>query len=618
MDTENLSLTLIAIVILGIGAQWLAWRLNLPSILMLLVTGLIAGPVVGFLRPDEIFGDLLLPGVHLAVALILYEGGLSLRLRELGSVTGAVRNLVTLGSLVTGVTASLAAWAILDLSPAFSALVGSLFIVTGPTVIGPLLMQVRPEGSVGPILRWEGIVTDPIGAMAAVIIFEMMIGGGNLLSSLPILSAVKTLVAGSVVGGIGAFLLWQCLRRHLVQDSLQNPFSLLLVLMTYAGGNLLQHEAGLVGVTLMGILLANQRSATIRHLIEFKENLRVLLLSVVFVTLAARVRMDELTSLGMPHYLFVATLIFAVRPLTVFLSTWRCQISNRERLFLCCMAPRGIVAAAVSSVLGLGLVERGFEEAKVLVPLTILVIVITVTFYGLLAGPAAKWLGLSSPERAGFLILGGHSWATDMAFTLEKCGARVVVVDANPEHVRKARLRGLDVYRGDLLAEYALEELDLSGIGRFIALTRNEDINTLACVHLQEIFGRAECYQLAKAARDEERSDEIGGRRLFRGQATYASLDQRFEAGGKLRTTKLSETFSLAKYLEHHGDAAWPLFRVDTRGRITPISLDSSWSALPGDRIVSLVDPAHAIVNPSDPLSGPGDAATEIHAESAV
>lgn len=594
MHSENLAGLLVAVCILGIGAQWIAWRLNLPSILLLLLVGLLAGPFLGFLNPDALFGDLLLPGVNLAVALILYEGGLSLRLREIGAVKAAVRNLVTVGALVAGVTGGLAAWSILDVSPAFAALIGSLFIVTGPTVIGPLLMQVRPEGSVGPILRWEGIVTDPIGAMAAVVIYEVMIGHGHgLVSTTPVVAAVKTLGIGSAIGAVGAFLLWRCLRRHLVPDALQNPFSLMLVLMVFASGNMLQSEAGLVGVTLMGILLANQKTATIRHLVEFKENLRALLLAVVFVTLAARVEMSALRSLELRHFLFVGSLILVVRPLSVFVSTWRSGLSRNEKLFLCCMAPRGIVAAAVASVLGLGLIEHGHAEAEMLVPLTILVIVVTVALYGLTAGRAAKWLGLSSPERGGYLILGGHRWAVDLALILDKLGTRVVMVDANPEHVRQARLRGLQVYRGDILAEHAIEELDLSGIGRFLAITRNEDVNSLACLHLSEIFGRSEVFQLAKSARDEERSDEIGGRRLFRSDATFAALQQQFDRGATLRVTPLTEEFTLKDYVEHHGESSWPLFRVDAKGRALPVTQDLHWNAQPGDHVVALVEPTH-------------------------
>ncbi|MFQ5655668.1 MAG: cation:proton antiporter, partial [Planctomycetota bacterium] len=435
---------LVVVVVLGISAQWISWRLNLPSILLLLLFGIVAGPVLGLLHPDRLLGPLLLPVVLLSVALILYEGGLSLRLRELRQVGSVVRNLVTLGTLVTGLGGALAAYLLFDLAAPLAALVGAIFVVTGPTVVGPLLRHVRPSGAVGPILKWEGIVTDPLGAMLAVLIFEILVDDRmHQAPMLTLFGVLKTLLLGGAVGAAGAWLLWHLLRRHLVPDFLQNPLSLMLVLMVFTVGMLLESEAGLVGVTLMGVLLANQRSAPIRHIIEFKENLRVLLISTIFILLAARLEVEHLKALGWRHFAFLGALVLVVRPLTVFLSTWRTGLTLREKAFLSSVAPRGIVAAAVSAVLGLELSQRGYDGAELLVPLTFLVIIGTVLFYGIIATPVARKLGLSEPARQGYLILGAHPWARALGRVFQEQGIPLLLVDSNRQNVSEAHLAGL-------------------------------------------------------------------------------------------------------------------------------------------------------------------------------
>ncbi|MCH6551717.1 MAG: cation:proton antiporter, partial [Planctomycetes bacterium] len=382
--TEHLLLALAAVIVLGVGAQWLAWRLRIASILLLLLVGFFAGPVSGELLgspivdPDALLGDLLLPFVSLAVALILYEGGLTLRFAELGKDAGVVWRLVTLGAGLTGVLCGLAAWAVLGLSPPLAVLLGAVLVVTGPTVIVPLLNQIRPGGRVGAILRWEGIVIDPVGAMLAVLVFEVIVLGdpqgaaGHVVEGL-----LRTLAVGGGFGIAAGLGLAVILRYFWVPGNLENAVSLMFVVGVYTVAHAVQPESGLLAAVVMGVTLANQRLVDVRHIVEFKENLRVLLISSLFILLAARLEINDLLDIGWGGLLFVVILI-VIRPLAVGLSTLGCGLSWKELAFISVMAPRGIVAAAVASVFALRLAEQGHEEASLLVPLTFLTIIGTV------------------------------------------------------------------------------------------------------------------------------------------------------------------------------------------------------------------------------------------------
>ena len=396
MDDTSLLIALSAIIVLGVGAQWLAWRLRLPAILLLLSVGALAGPITGFLNPQDVLGDLLFPLISLSVGLILFEGGLTLRFREVRATWRSLVGLLTVGVAVTWLGATLAARVLLGLPFSTSLLLGSILVVTGPTVIGPLLRDIRPSGRVGAVAKWEGIVIDPIGAVLAVLVFEAIdaIAAASYTHATRHALQGLALTAGSgvLIGGAAAGLLVVSLRRFWIPDYLQNPVALLLVAASLTTANLLHHEAGLVAVTVMGLILANQHRVAVQRIAEFKENLTVLLISVLFVVLAARVEPVELTQLGWRGVAFAVVLIVVVRPLAVWLSTIRSNLKIRERIFLAFFAPRGIVAAAVASIFALRLGDDG----AVIAPATLLVIFITVAFYGLSAGWLARQPGTRS------------------------------------------------------------------------------------------------------------------------------------------------------------------------------------------------------------------------------
>lgn len=595
--SEHLLVGLATIIVLGIGAQWLAWRVSLPAILLLLIFGFVAGPATGFINPNEIFGDLLLPLVSVSVAIILFEGGLSLKFSEVRELTGVIRNMVTVGVLVSWVLTSLISYFIFGLGLQISVLLGAVLVVTGPTVIGPLLRHVRPSGRVGSIIKWEGIIIDPIGAVLAVLVFEVIISGGlEQATTLVLISIFKTIVIGLVLGLAGAYVVVVILRRHWVPDFLQNPVSLMIVVFVFVCSNVVQIESGLLSVTIMGIALANQKWASIRHIIEFKENLRVLFISSLFIILAARLTTHELNFvLNFKGLIFLALMIIVVRPLSIFISTYFSDLNLKEKLFLSWMAPRGIVAAAVASVFALRLADAGYEQAERIIDITFLVITGTVAIYGLSAFSVAKRLGIAKPNPQGILMVGAHSWARSIARILHENGFQVSLVDSNWANISAARQEGLKAYYENILIEDLSEDIELDGIGKLIAITRNDEVNSLAALHFIEDFGRSQVYQLPKISKFSAKSEEsipqhLRGRLLFGPESTFSYLDDKFASGATLKRTPLTGEFNYDSFKELYGDKALPMFIIKESGDLVVLASDNTPKPLPGQYLISLVD----------------------------
>jgi NhaP-type Na+/H+ or K+/H+ antiporter len=592
---EHVPIALAGILVLGVAAQWAAWRLRLPAILLLLAAGYLAGPVLGWLHPDELFGELLLPVISLSVAVILFEGGLTLNLHELREVGGAVAGLITVGILVTWVLAAAAAYVWLHLPLALATLLGSILVVTGPTVILPLLREIRPNPRVGSVIKWEGIVNDPIGAILAVLVFEAILAGGvQHGASVAAWGVLKAAVAGGGVGLAAAAVMVFVLRRHWVPDFLQNPVFVMAVVAAYTAANLLQTESGLLATTVMGAALANQRRVTVRHVAEFKESLRVLLLAFLFITLAARVPVQDLRTLGWASGAFLATLVLVVRPAATLVSTWRSNLTWRERALVAWMAPRGVVAAAVSSIFALRLADAGWTEAPRIVVLAFLVITGTVTVYGLTAAPLARALGLATPNPQGALLVGAHAWARALARALRDLKIEVVLADSNWTNVAAARREGLRALHVNVLGERALDEIPVEGLGRLLALTPNDEVNSLAALHFREIFGRSEVYQLPSGnagQREEDLAPTLRGRLLFAPTATYEELGRRFAAGATIERTKLAPDFDPEAFRQRYGDRTLPLFLLQENGNLAVFATDRAPTPRPGQTLVHLVEP---------------------------
>ncbi len=626
--SPTMLLSLAAVVLLGVGAQWIAWRLRVPSILLLLLFGFAAGPGLRLLGrpplvdPDGLLGPVLLPLVGISVGLILYEGGLTLRLRDIRGVGRSVTMLVTVGALITCAVATPAARYLLGLPWSVATLLGAVLVVTGPTVIGPLLQFIRPAGKVGPILRWEGIVIDPIGALAAVLVLEAVLinSPGRAFGELS-LAIFKTLVVGGGLGAGAAALLVACLSREWIPEHLQNPVSLMAAVGAYALSHALQPESGLLATTVMGVMLANQSRADIRHILEFKENLRTLLISVLFIALAARLPVEDLARANWGAAgLFLAVLVLVARPLGVWVSTLGQSLSVRERVFLALMAPRGIVAASVASVFALevqradGVSEAVRQAGGQLVPLTFSVIVGTVVVYGLLAPRAARWLGVSDADPQGLVVVGASRVSRAIAGVISGLGVRVLLIDTNRLNVAAARQAGLEAVAGDVLDDAVFESLDLRGVGRALAMTPNDEVNALAALRFERVLGRRNVYRVpARGSRRSaagEAQDGAGsidravhatdvGRPLFAADLDAAALTRRLDEGWTLRVTQLTPGFAYAAFRALYGPTATPLFVVDRAGRVVPVVAGQAIAPAAGDRVVALVDPEALLTGPA-------------------
>ncbi len=557
--------------------------------------------MTGWLDPDAVFGDLLAPLVSLSVAIILFEGGLTLRVVELEKVGKAVRNLVTIGVVATWVLTTAAAIWVLEMATGPALLLGAILVVTGPTVVLPLLRHLRPKGSVGNALKWEGILIDPIGVVLAVLVFEALLAGGlQDVTQTLFVTVGKALASGVVFGAIGGYVTYQFVRRHWLPDHLESPITLGAVIAVFTACELVQAEAGLVGTTVMGVYLANQTDIAKRHIVEFKENLRVLLISFLFIVLAARMDPAAIDVIDWRSAAFLGLLILVVRPLSVILSTLGTDLDLRERVFLSSMAPRGIVAAAISSVFALELAAHGVPGGEQLVPVTFFVIIGTVTVYGLGAGPVARRLGVGEPDPQGVLVVGASEWACEFSDHLQEAGLTVRVADTSSRRLRYARQRGLDVYDGSLLTEYALEELELGGIGYLVAATPNDETNALTTISLRELFDRAHTFQLAPTledtGEDEDPQPDLHGRFLFDEDATFDELSRRLTGGWEIVTTELPSDWSGQIAEDEH---RIPLAVISPGGELEMFTLEERPIVGPGYRLVQMIAPDADEIPPS-------------------
>jgi NhaP-type Na+/H+ or K+/H+ antiporter len=597
VEEKVLLIGLGSILVLGISARWLAWRLHLPSILLLLLMGFVVGPVTGFLDPDALLGDLLFPVVSLAVGIILFEGGLSLKIKALREDGFTIARLVSVGAMITWGVGTVGAHFLLGMDWGLALLIGAILIVTGPTVVVPLLLYIRPIGRAGTVAKWEGIVNDPIGAIIAVLVFEALIGGAGGGAGHAFWGLFKALVLSSAIGALGALLLVVFMSRYWLPDLLQEPVTLMMVIGVFVGANVIQTESGLLAVTVMGIVLANQTKVSVKHIIEFKERLRVLLISGLFVLLAARLKPDDLSDIGWGSVAFLALLVLFARPAMVALSTVGSALKWREKAFLAWMAPRGIVAAAVSSVFSLELVRHNYPGAERLMPQVFFIIVGTVIIYGLTAAPFSRRLGISERTPQGVLFVAAHDWVRQIARAFQDEGFHVALVDTNYHNVAAAWREGLEAYNENIVSLQAMENVPLHGVGRLFAMTRNDEANALAALRFTEVFGRREVYQLtphtdADGKKSTDAPAHLRGRLLFDRSASFDRLEKRFASGARVEVIDVTAEFTWEAFGETYGDRALALALITPGKKLLPFAVENSPALEPGGRIVAVVTPA--------------------------
>ena len=530
-------LTIALLACLCAVCQWLAWRLKQPSIVFLLMAGLAAGPLFGIIDVNAMFGDALFPFVSVAVAIILFEGGLTLKFSDIKGHGAVVSRLISVGVLVTWLLLTLTVHFVFSLSWPIAFVFGSIAVVSGPTVIKPLLRTVRPSEKIGHLLHWEGILIDPVGVFLALLVFEYVLLDQPGLGATKIAIILAKLVGtGLLLGVTAGYAAETVLRRYLVPDYLKNVLTLMFVVIVFAISETIQHESGLLAVTVMGVWLANSKDLHINEILHFKENLTVILISTLFILLAARLDLSNIPFFigGVLTLILVAQ--FIIRPINVWLCTIGSDLTSRERVFLAWIAPRGIVAAAVSSLFALRLEEVGVPQTEYLVPLTFSLIIGTVVIQSFTAKPLADKLGISNPEPNGVLIHGVNGMSLMLANALREHAIKVQFSDASWSSVRRARQSGFEAYHGNPTSGHAEENLDLQGIGKLFALSSNRDANALASIHFRAEFGSNSIFTLESASSDDafERFDTANrhrGNPLFDSTLNYARLKRHLKNG---------------------------------------------------------------------------------------
>ena len=597
------------VLALGISAQWLAWKCKLPSILVLLAFGFGLGQFAGATIDDYLVGDsVLLSAVGLCVAIILFEGGLTLKFSDLKESGTPVIRLCVLGVAISFFLSYAGMKYVLGFDWRVAALLGAILVVTGPTVIAPLLRHIKPSRKIGNVVKWEGIVIDPIGAMLAVLVYQVAIAGNLDAAREEILRAIGlTLLVGVVLALVLAKIIELLLKFHLIPDYLHSVFLLAVTATAFAVSNAIQAESGLLTCTVLGIALANQKSVSVKHILEFKENLRVLIISVLFIVLSGRVALSALNEALLPGLGLLAMLIFVVRPLSVFgANLFSKQVTFKEQVFLSAMAPRGIVAAAVTAVFALEFdhaVQQGRMSQEIglashqMVPLVFIVIVGTVAFYGLLSGPLARRLGLASENPRGVLFAGAGQWARLVAKALKDDGHHVLLLDTNYNNVARAKLDGLSAVRANILSEYVEDELELTGLGQLITTTPNDEVNSLAAHHFIHVFGSENVWQVAPIDDDDHHQTAVAshlrGRICFPSRPQFNRLERFAAEGAVIKKTTITEQFTFEHFQKIYGEEHILLFRV-TEDKGLEVAYDKMRTPSPGTTLYAMIRPQDA------------------------
>lgn len=510
-------LELAGIIILGILAQWVAWKFKIPAILPLLLIGLLVGPIAAeFLSEDGskwiepiwngkkgLFpGDGLYYFVSLAISIILFEGGLTLKRDEIKNVGPVITKLITLGSTVTFLGAGVLAHYLFNLSWEISFLFSGLIIVTGPTVITPILRNIPLKKDVSAVLKWEGILIDPIGALVAVLVFEFIsVGGGSGFTKTAFTEFGKIILFGTTFGFTFAHALAFVINKKLVPHYLLNVVSLSTVLLVFVMSEVFAHESGLLSVVVMGMVLGNGKLKNIKELLYFKESLSILLISILFILLAANINIDDMLLLyNWKTAVLFGVIVFVIRPLAVFLCTYKSKLKTNEKLFISWVGPRGIVAAGIASLFGSKLLKEGVEGAEYITPLVFMIVLGTVLLNATTARVFARIVGVFLKSSDGILIVGASSVSRLIASYLKQNGRRVVLIDSNSNHITSARTMELEAIEASVYDDDLSENIELNDIGYLMSLTGSSVINEFALHKFSKDFGEQGAFRLISSA----------------------------------------------------------------------------------------------------------------------
>lgn len=579
--------------VIGVGAQWLAWRIQMPAIVLMLAAGLIIGPLTGIFIPSRDIGDLVGPMISIAVAVILFEGGLTLNFHALQDAAKGVRRLVIVGAPLGWLTSTLTVHYGAGLGWEASAVFGGIMIVTGPTVIAPLLRQARLSRRPAALLQWEAIVNDPVGALAAVLAFGVVTvlseNEGGVAATMHFFFGIFFATLVGWVAGRGIALAF---RKALVPEFMKVPVLFVVLLAAFTISDRALHESGLLAVTVMGLVIANAALPSYEELRRFKEHATILLVSGVFILLAAGLDLQELLSLDLRAVMFVVLVVLVARPLSVMISLVGTTVPMRERILVALTGPRGVVLMAVAGLFGERLVALGVPDGAAIGPLAFALVAATVVLNGFGLTPLASLLGLRAAEVPGVLLVGGTRLTTGLGAALKKADVPVLVTDWNLGHLRYARAAALPVFFGDILSEAAENKVEFIGFSNILAATDNDAYNTLVATDLAPEFGRDKVWQLPRVKSESTRHAlpvTLGGRRFGDGR-TYDEYETLMAEGWTIRTTKLTEEYGYQAWKDERPESIL-LCVISATGDFRFVGNDSKQTPAAGARLLALSPP---------------------------
>ncbi len=583
-------LELAGIIVLGILAQWVAWKFKIPAILPLILIGLLVGPIAAqflsedgskWIEPVWTGEKGLFPGeglyyfVSLAISVILFEGGLTLKRSEIKNVAPSITKLITLGSAVTFFGAGLLANVIFGLSWELSFLFSGLIIVTGPTVITPILRNIPLKKDISTVLKWEGILIDPIGALVAVLVFEFIsVEGDSGFTKTAVIEFGKIILFGTTFGFTFAHALAFAINKNLIPHYLLNVVSLSTVLLVFVESEIFAHESGLLAVVVMGMVLGNTKLQNIKELLYFKESLSILLISILFILLAANINFEDLMLLyRWETALLFVLIVFVVRPLAVFLSTYGSKLKIKEKIFISWVGPRGIVAAGIASLFGSKLIKQGVEGAEYITPLVFMIVLGTVLLNATTARLFAKIVGVFLKKSEGILIVGASKSSRILADYLKNNGRHVVLIDSNETNIEKAKALGLEAITTNIYSDTLMDNIELNDVGYLMALTGNTDINEYAINKFSKQFGENGSFRLVST---QEKLDKITPKEaLFSFNDDFNSINEITRTYPTIQEISLINKEHLDELLtitKQNKDTI-PLFIKDLYGELHIISL---------------------------------------------
>lgn len=594
---ENIALiSVVAVLALGIFSQWLAWRIQWPSIVIMSIAGLLIGPVLGLINPEAALGDLYSPLISLAVAVILFEGSSNLNIREIKGVSKSVTRIVTLGAFLAWILGSIAAHYFAGLQWEIAFIIGGLFVVTGPTVIIPLLRNAKLKSRTAAVLKWEGIIVDPAGPLLALFAYEVIkvINNDDLTIS-NLLNFFGGAGLAIMLGLVSGLLITVMAMKGQFPEYLKSPIVLAFVLLCFMLAEVIMDETGMLAVTVMGLVIARSKQfvSSIGNMGHFVENVSVMLTSTVFILLTASLPRETIAQMfTWPILAFVLVTLFVVRPLSIWISTIGTELDRNEKILIGWIAPRGIVALTVAGYFSSILVNDGYEQASLLTALTFALVIITVCVHGFTIGPLAKRLHLASNDPPGILLIGASNFSASLGEQLKKLGIPVLIMDPSRGRLNLAASKGVETFEGQILSEQSRFAVDLTPYSTIISMTGDASYNALVSQSFAPEFGFNNTFSLPVAGNHQMNESELPimlkAHLLFKEDATFPELNRKINTNYEFLEIKFEDEEKADAWSKHIPENVTPLFIKKKNETIVFVTLTKRIDLNEGDILVVL------------------------------